>query len=296
MKDTVLIVDDSPDTLSMVNAALDKVGIMTLVALEGEQAISIAQRMKPDIILLDCTMPGMDGFEVCIKLKQYPELRSIPIIFMTGLSDTEYIVKGFEAGAVDYVTKPINTAELIARIHTHLTNARVTDSAQSELDNAGKHLFGIDRLGNLQWSTQQVNQLLEESHAGVDWLEKDFKHMIIKWLENSPPVGTVFSLAAPKQALRLVYHGSQKNREHVFGLLEADSAQEVTILKDKLKLTAREAEVLLWVSRGKTNREIAAILDASPRTINKHTENIYGKLNVDNRTAATAKALSVIFT
>ncbi|WP_188149938.1 response regulator, partial [Teredinibacter waterburyi] len=85
----ILIVDDSPDTLGMLNDALENTGMTTLVALDGNQAITIAQKLTPDVILLDAIMPIIDGFETCEKLKSNPALRNIPVIFMTGLSDTE---------------------------------------------------------------------------------------------------------------------------------------------------------------------------------------------------------------
>ena len=133
----ILVVDDSPDTLGMLNQAIEKANMTTLVALEGAQAIAIAKKTHPDFILLDAVMPNMDGFETCRRLKEDAELMDIPVVFMTGLSDTESIVKGFEVGGVDYLTKPINPQELIARINVHLMNARKTQSVQTALDTSG---------------------------------------------------------------------------------------------------------------------------------------------------------------
>lgn len=93
---TVLVVDDSPDSLSLINDILEKEGISTLVALEGGQAITIAEQIKPDIILLDAMMPKIDGFETCARLKQNRELQHIPVIFMTGLTDSKSTLKGLE--------------------------------------------------------------------------------------------------------------------------------------------------------------------------------------------------------
>ena len=153
--DLVLVVDDSPDTVGMLNDTLERAGMTTLVALEGGQAINIARKMMPDIILLDAMMPVMDGFEVCKKLKSDTELKSTPVIFMTGLKDTESVVKGFEAGGVDYVTKPISTEELVARVRVHLANARLTQSAQSALDATGQFMFAVNSQGKILWSTPQ---------------------------------------------------------------------------------------------------------------------------------------------
>ena len=114
--DVVLIVDDVPDNLSLLHDALDDEGYTVLVATHGEAALQRASQAVPDIILLDAIMPGMDGFEVARRLKAQPETSHIPIIFMTGLSETEHVVAAFAAGSVDYVVKPIRPREVMARI------------------------------------------------------------------------------------------------------------------------------------------------------------------------------------
>jgi len=133
-KDLVLIVDDSADTLNILNQVVEQEGMETLVALEGPQALKIADKMRPDIILLDASMPEMDGFEVCRRLKNNPQLKSIPVVFMTGLSDIEHVIMGFDVGGIDYITKPIIHSELMARIRVHLASSRATLSAQSALN------------------------------------------------------------------------------------------------------------------------------------------------------------------
>jgi DNA-binding NarL/FixJ family response regulator len=293
-RDVVLVVDDSPETLSMLNATLDQAGMTSLVALDGHQALSIARRMLPDMLLLDACMPDMDGFEVCRQLKGDPELKSIPVIFMTGLSDTESVVKGFEVGGIDYVTKPIKSSELIARMRVHLANSRLTLSAQTALDIAGQFVFAVNATGAIQWATPQVHQLLETACGDSDWLEAGLAACIRNGLQQSPLDGSGFILKAPQHNLRVMYLGASTPQEHLLRLLDNNTEKETTSLQSRLQLTAREAEVLLWMARGKTNREIGIILGTSPRTINKHSEKIYKKLDVDNRTAAAAKALQFL--
>ena len=118
---TVLVVDDTPANLGSLTEYLKGEGYKTLIASNGDIALGRAQYVQPDLILLDVLMPGMDGFETCRRLKADPATRDIPVIFMTALTGTEDKVKGFEAGGVDYVTKPIQYEEVLARIRTHLT-------------------------------------------------------------------------------------------------------------------------------------------------------------------------------
>ena len=133
----VLIVDDDPDAISMLNAALCDAQLTALVALSGEQALTIARRIRPDLILMDAMMPGMDGFEACQKIKADTVIAHIPVVFMTGLSASEDMVKGFDSGGIDYVTKPIDLKALIARIRAHLVNSRIAAGARQALDTLG---------------------------------------------------------------------------------------------------------------------------------------------------------------
>lgn len=130
---TLLVVDDIPDNINMLLEFLTQSGFKVLVAKEGPAAIRKAQYAKPDLIMLDVMMPGMDGFEVCKILKRKPETREIPIIFMTALSDTVDKLKGFSLGAIDYITKPIQHEEVLARISTHLKLRQLQQQLETEL-------------------------------------------------------------------------------------------------------------------------------------------------------------------
>ncbi len=116
----ILMVDDNPTNLSVLFNSLSDSGFKLLVAQDGESALQQVELVKPDIILLDIMMPGLNGFDVCERLKNRDETRDIPIIFMTSLSDTTNKLKGFAVGAVDYLTKPLQSEEVIARVRTHL--------------------------------------------------------------------------------------------------------------------------------------------------------------------------------
>jgi len=165
-RDVVLVVDDSPDTLRMLTDAIEDARMTVLVALDGAQALTMIEKVVPDVILMDAVMPGMDGFETCRRLKRHAAVSHVPVIFMTGLSETEHIVEALDAGGVDYVTKPIVPDELPARIRVHLANARRAHSAHAALDASGRFLMATDQSGRMLWATPQAAKLLGSAHAG----------------------------------------------------------------------------------------------------------------------------------
>src|SRR6266513_921228 len=162
-RDVALVVDDSPETLRLLTDALDGAGMTVMVAMDGAAAMRIVDQITPDIILLDAVMPGMDGFETCQRLKRDAGLSNVPVIFMTGLAETEHIVAGLEAGGVDYVTKPIVIEEMLARIRVHLANARLTQSARAALDVSGRYLLAVSSVGKIMWATPQAQKLLSDT-------------------------------------------------------------------------------------------------------------------------------------
>lgn len=286
-RDLVLVVDDAVESLGMVHEALDREGFTVLVALEGSQALAIAGHATPDIVLLDALMPNLDGFATCRRLKADPHLGHVPVIFMTGLSDTESIVEGFAAGGVDYVTKPIRIDELLARMKTHIGNARLAQSARSALDSTGQFLVAADRHGALRWATPQAQHLLTELGASPAWLGERLPRLLTR-LAGANRAVVIDELDCPFQ---LHYLGKIGDDELLLRLVKAGGLSTTDRLRTAFGLTEREAEVLLWVGNGKANREIAVILAMSPRTVNKHLEQIFRKLGVENRTSAAALAL-----
>ena len=292
--DIVLVVDDSPDALSLINDALEAEGLDVLVALEGRQALTIAKRIRPDVILLDAVMPVMDGFETCKQLKLNADLADIPVIFMTGLSDTDDIVRGLEVGGVDYLIKPINPAELIARMKVHLKNARLTKSAQSALDSTGQHLFTVSNEGEVRWATPQTYALFAKAKVDGRDLGSLFTDQIANWLSLKPEADDEIALNGLDYPLLLRFLGVHSSGDRLIKLLDGNKPGEAALLRIKLDLTERESDVLFWIANGKTNRDTAEILSMSPRTVNKHLEMIFPKLGVENRTAAAGVALRIL--
>jgi len=132
--ESILLVDDNPTNLQVLFQTLEGIGCKLLVAKSGEQALVIAGRALPNLILLDIMMPGIDGYEVCRRLKSDGATEDIPVIFLSALGETEDKVKGFHLGAVDYITKPFQPAEVIARVNTHLTIHRLKREVENQKD------------------------------------------------------------------------------------------------------------------------------------------------------------------
>ncbi len=291
----VLAVDDSPEALGLISRILEPAGMTTLVALDGNQALNIAKKMQPDIVLMDALMPNIDGFDTCLELKKIPELKNVPVIFMTGLSDTESILKGFDAGGIDFLTKPIEPQELVVRMNTHLALARTAMEAQFALDHAGQNVFALQKQGTISWSTPQVEKMLEELEQET---RKAFISSLTEWIARSPTKDnkTRFSAQDNEQNTELVavYIGISDGGDHLIRLINEQNLDERAILKDNFPVTPREADVFVWIAKGKTNREIAQILEMSPRTVNKHLEQLFRKLGVENRTAAATMAMQCL--
>jgi len=316
--EVVLIVDDLPDNLALLHDALDEAGYTVLVATDGPSAIHRARQARPAIVLLDAVMPGMDGFAVARALKADPATAAMPIVFMTALTETEHVVAAFGAGGVDYVTKPLQPREVLARMAVHLHAARLQRQARNALDAFG-HATLVVRAGDgrLLWQTALARSLLRDYFGSegsaapvplIDWLRRQAAAVATGGLPEPLVV------ARGGRRLTLALHamtGEQAERagsdtaddgtgepadpddaEWLIVGSEADDAAVLESLMAQFRLTAREAEVLYWVAKGKTNRDVGDILGSSPRTVTKHMEHILPKLGVETRTAAAALVIA----
>lgn len=311
--EVVLIVDDMPDNLSLLHDALDEAGYTVLVATDGPSAIARAQQARPAIVLLDAMMPGMDGFEVARRLKAGPDTVAIPIVFMTALTETEHVVAAFAAGGVDYVTKPIQPREVLARIAAHTQTARVQRQARNALDAFGHATMVVRPAdGRLLWQTGLARTLLRDYFGSegafapvplIDWVRRE--------AAARPAGGLPEPLVTARGGRRLTLDlhamhegpgsheadaaaGDEGDAEWLIVASERNDAALIDAMMAAFRLTAREAEVLHWVAHGKTNRDIGEILGASPRTITKHMERILEKLGVETRTAAATLVLAKV--
>lgn len=304
--DVVLIVDDVPDNLSLLHDALDEAGYTVLVATNGESALQRAAQTLPDVVLLDAVMPGMDGFEVARRLKAQADTAHIPIIFMTGLTETEHVVAAFAAGGVDYVTKPIRPQEVLARMSVHMQSARQARQARNALDAFGHatmavHLTYDERAdlstGKAVWQTALARQLMH-TYFGV--APGQVPEELLAWLREQSARAAEGREQTPltitRDSKQLIFSLQERTSDDdwLMVMREVSDAAVVDAVLQAFKLTMREAEVLYWVVKGKTNRDIGDILGSSPATVKKHLEHVFEKLGVETRNAAASLAMKKV--
>jgi DNA-binding response OmpR family regulator/DNA-binding CsgD family transcriptional regulator len=311
----VLIVDDIPDNLAVLHDALDESGYTVLVATDGPSAIARAAQARPDIVLLDALMPGMDGFEVARRLKADEATAPIPIVFMTALTDTEHVLAAFAAGGVDYVSKPVRPREVVARIAAHLQSARHASQARNALDAFGHASIALRPAdGRVLWQTPLARDLMKR-HFGAgaagapidgpssvvaapvhapaslcDWVRERVTRAAAPAAEGAD----TWSCVTGTTRLHVSLHPASAEDEWLLVLTESNNGAAIEALSLQFRLTAREAEVLYWVAHGKTNRDIGDILGTRPKTITKHLEHVFEKLGVETRTAAAARVLGTL--
>jgi len=298
----ILIVDDVPDNLSVLFAFLSERGFHVLAADSGAQALDELPRMAPDLILLDVMMPGIDGYETCRRIKADPKFAEVPLFFLTALSDTVDKVRGFELGAVDYITKPLQPEEVLARINAHLDlralraalelrNEELDREVQARLaaEHSLQHALAspvllLDRTGAIHFRTESAVRLLER-HGGLP----SPLHLRL-WFAGEAATEVAGS-AGRLYAHRLPDPGN--SAQALFLLTENPPPPSPDQLL-ALGLTPRESEILFWVAQGKTSPEIAVILATATATVKRHMHHILGKLGVETRLAAALKAMEIL--
>jgi DNA-binding NarL/FixJ family response regulator len=297
----VMIVDDTPENLALLSDTLSESGYRVLVAMDGLSALRQIGYLKPDIILLDVIMPGIDGFETCNRLKADAKTANIPVLFMTALSGLDDLLRGFGEGAVDYLVKPIRPPEVLARVEAQLAQARNIQRAENALNHGRYSALAITSSCKITWLPEAASlclgEFLDQSQLPYDLkVGSLLPAALLNWIkvQLSRHRSSEYTLF---ESFKDGFHFSVKltpcfNQEEFLLTMEKHSGHwNLDSVKNSLGLTSREAEILMWISRGKTNKEIGLILYTSPRTVNKHLEHIFEKLGVVTRAAAVSLAM-----
>jgi len=307
-EDVVLIVDPSPEQPGALHDALEESGYTVLLAADGEGALQRAASAPPDVVLLEPTMSGIDGFEVARRFRANASTAHIPIIFIGAMAGTEHVLAALDAGGVDYLTKPITPREVIARMGVHLASAQRARQDARQACNA-LDAFGYASItvrasdGRLMWQTALARQLLATYYGDgipqsfapepvADWLRR---HLPDAQQQIEPP-----RLAVDRGSRRLTFRlhqqlgDSETGGDWLIVMREESHSAVIEAMRQSFKLTGREAEVLYWVVKGKINRDVADILGSSPGTVKKQLEHVFVKLGVETRTAAAAMAMNRI--
>ncbi len=314
----VLIVDDLPANLGVLLTCLHEAGYEVLVATGGDKALARLDQMRPDLILLDVNMPGLDGYETCRRLKADARWREVPVLFLTALGDPVDKVQGFAVGAVDYIAKPLHAGEVLARVRTHLQlralqrllreknealeekNALLEAAmawrleAEAQLQQSlDRAVVVVDAQGKVGFCTLLARQLMERyfpGHADPEALPEP----LAQWLAGD---GASTPWCREESDRRLDVHRFTSNRPDapLMMLLEErvlSAGSPARLLE--LGLTAREAETLFWVAHGKSNAEVAAILQTSVGTVKKHMVNTLFKTGLETRLIAALHAAELL--
>jgi len=294
----VLVIDAITDSALSLAKALKDAGIVALIEPDRARAFDRVRALQPNLIVMDVPHSGREGFDLAARLQKDPALQHIPVIFRTDRMETENVLLGLEVGGLDYIAKGRPLSEIVARIRTHLRVAHVAQTMRLALDASNRPTIGVKPDGSLLWCTPAAADLL--SGLFVTWqpntpLPPVLRNVLEELILQGSPDG--------RKTVQLSQTDGVQNEgielECILAGLTDDGAMGVTLLSRsrsdeerrlavRHNLTTREAQVLFWIGRGKSNRDISEILGISARTVNKHLEQIFVKLGVENRASAAA--------
>ncbi|MEM7758740.1 MAG: EAL domain-containing protein [Cyanobacteria bacterium P01_A01_bin.40] len=266
-KKKILIVDDTPNNLQLLFKYVKNSGYQVLVTQNGKNAIEIAKKSSPNLILLDVMMPGIDGFEVFSQLKADSQTKDIPIIFMTALAQTSYKVKGLELGAVDYITKPIEQEELLARLDNHLTlqdiNKRLTLDAQQQkllFEISDRIRKSLDLTSIFQTATDEIRTFLQCDRVSLACLEGKNVHFGFK------SIAANINVELPKKiAADYLVHNQADYEYYQQGeiwAIESITNSKSNTAREKLRLELQVKSQIVVPILLKTNPEITSDSDS----------------------------------
>ncbi len=282
---TIMIVDDTPANLQLLLQVLLKNGHRVVAFTDSAQALGAAKNHPPDIILLDIRMPGMDGLETCRRLKADPELRDVPVLFISMINEPDKIVQAFAAGGADYVTKPFQPEEVLARVSTHLQLRRLLSKVKRQRDAVEKKVSQRTReLEQKNASLAQYIHQLEKTNVALDVLIRKFdaestalaqKTVDELWMDIAPMLRELNELCSSDEQKVLV--------EMIQSRL-AQAEPKIPRLEDnQALLSKREQEVALLIAEGRSCTEVGQLLSIALRSVHSHCYSIRKKLGVPGK-------------
>jgi DNA-binding NarL/FixJ family response regulator len=294
----LLVVDNTAQPPAARYAALEAAGYGVTVAADGGTALLRATQADPDLVLLGADLVGTDAFALARRFKTEPGTAHMPIVFLSdGQAHADVVLAAFEAGAVDCVHKDIGAPELLARLAAHVRAARQARQARNALDAYGHATIAVHfnkHLGSMR------PRLVWQTPLARAWLPTYFDsppdvlpEALLQWLQLSIDGQEKRPLTVVQGQRQLVCNLQSRtdDGDWLVVLREVSDAATVEATMHAFRLTVRESEVLYWVVKGKTNRDVGDILGSSPATVKKHLERVYEKLGVETRTAAAAMAM-----
>jgi len=263
----LLLVDDVPANLGALGEVLASAGAKIFIAQSGPAALARLATVRPDLILLDVTMPGMDGFEVCRRLKAEAQWSDIPVLFVSALSDMIDKVAGFTAGGVDYILKPFHAEEVLARVAAHLSIRSLQRSLAEQALALHQKNSELEREMQRRLATELAMRRSLDQAVLVGTRTGDIRFcsdrasvLLQKFFPASAPGCVPAALLAGRETTGLrVRRSMREDLDEILWLLEPAPVAPSPAQLERLGLTPREAEILSWVAYGKTNAEIAVM-------------------------------------
>lgn len=297
----ILVADALSPSLRLFSDALEHAGMTAMTEPDGHAMLDTLKTLSPDLVVMEVALAGLGGFEVATRIRHDPALSHIPFIFRTEHMETQNVLRGLEVGGIDYISKSRPLEEMVARIKTHLRVAIEARTLRLALDACHRPMIGVSPDGFLSWYTPAASSLL--SGVFVSWqpnmlLPPALGEVFMELVKCSPlPKHRTVELNAAMGStieggsLECITTGPMPDGTMGITLLLRRPGEEERRLGARHNLTTREAQVLFWISRGKSNRDISEVLGISSRTVNKHLEQIFAKLGVENRASAAAIAV-----